>query len=115
HTLVLDVEEFQGGAKVAKALEQANIIANKNLLPWDSNPVRPSGIRLGSQEVTRIGMKEGDMDVVAELIHQVVAKGADPDVIRNEVIEFKKGFTKVHYCYFEGEEAYDYPSHDGDL
>ncbi len=114
HTLVVDVEEFRGGAKVAKALEAANIIVNKNLLPWDSNPVRPSGIRLGSQEVTRLGMKEKDMDSVAELIVRV-ARGEDPEKVKSDAVELKRSFTKVHYCFFEGEEAYDYPSHDGDL
>ncbi len=114
HTLVVDVEEFRGGAKVAKALESANIIVNKNLLPWDSDPVRPSGIRLGSQEVTRLGMKEKDMDSVAELIARV-AKGEDPSKVKDDATRLKSGFTKVHYCFFEGEEAYDYPSYDGDL
>jgi glycine hydroxymethyltransferase len=114
HTLVVDVEEFHGGAKVAKALEAANIIVNKNLLPWDSDPVRPSGVRLGSQEATRLGMKEKDMEYVAELLARVV-KGEDPGKVKADVVEFKKGFTKVHYCYFEGEEAYDYPSYDGPL
>ena len=112
--LVVDVEEFRGGAKVAKALESANIIVNKNLLPWDSDPVRPSGIRLGSQEVTRLGMKEKDMDSVAELIARV-AKGEDPSRVKDDATRLKSGFTKVHYCFFEGEEAYDYPSYDGDL
>ncbi len=114
HTIVVDVEEFQGGAKVAKALESANIIVNKNLLPWDSNPVRPSGVRMGSQEVTRLGMKEKDMDSVAELIVRV-AKGEAPEKVKAEVAALKRSFTKVHYCFFEGEEAYDYPSYDGDL
>ncbi|MDQ1371093.1 MAG: glycine hydroxymethyltransferase [Candidatus Thermoplasmatota archaeon] len=114
HTIVVDVEEFQGGAKVAKALESANIIVNKNLLPWDSNPVRPSGVRMGSQEVTRLGMKEKDMDSVAELIVRV-AKGEAPEKVKAEAAALKSSFTKVHYCFFEGEEAYDYPSYDGDL
>lgn len=114
HTLVVDVEEYRGGARVAKALESANIIVNKNLLPWDSDPVRPSGIRLGSQEVTRLGMKEKDMDLVAELVSKVT-KGEDPQAVRSEVTDMKQSFTKVRYCFFEGEEAYDYPSYDGDL
>lgn len=114
HTLVVDVEEFRGGARVAKALESANIIVNKNLLPWDSDPVRPSGIRLGAQEVTRLGMKEKDMDSVAELITRV-SKGEDPEKVKDEVVALKRSFTRVHYCFFEGEEAYDYPSYDGDL
>jgi glycine hydroxymethyltransferase len=115
HTIVVDVEEFHGGAKVAKDLETANIILNKNLLPWDSNPVKPCGIRIGSQELTRLGMKEKDMADVAELIARVVVKGESPEKVKASVVELKRQFTKVHYCFFEGEEAYDYPSYDGAL
>jgi glycine hydroxymethyltransferase len=115
HTIVVDVEEFQGGAKVAKNLEAANIILNKNLLPWDSDPVRPCGIRIGSQELTRLGMKEKEMAEVAELIARVVVKGQAPEKVKPDVIDLKRQFTKVHYCFFEGEEAYDYPAYDGDL
>ncbi len=115
HTIVVDVEQFQGGAKVAKSLEAANIILNKNLLPWDSDPVRPCGIRIGSQELTRLGMKEKDMAEVAELIARVVVKGQEPERVKPDVVDLKRQFTKVHYCFFEGEEAYDYPAFDGDL
>lgn len=115
HTIVVDVEQFQGGAKVAKGLEAANIILNKNLLPWDSDPVRPSGIRIGSQELTRLGMKEKEMAEVAELVARVVVKGQAPEKVKPDVIDLKRQFTKVHYCFFEGEEAYDYPAYDGDL
>lgn len=115
HTLVVDVEEFHGGAKVAKDLEDANVILNKNLLPWDSNPVKPHGIRIGSQEITRLGMKEKDMDEIAELIARVVVKGEPPARVKPDVESFKRQFTKVHYCFFEGEEAYDYSAYDGDI
>jgi glycine hydroxymethyltransferase len=115
HMIVVDVEQFQGGAKVAKDLEAANIILNKNLLPWDSDPVRPCGIRIGSQELTRLGMKEKEMAEVAELVARVVVKGQAPEKVKPDVIDLKRQFTKVHYCFFEGEEAYDYPAFDGDL
>lgn len=115
HTIVVDVEQFQGGAKVAKNLEAANIILNKNLLPWDSDPIRPCGIRIGSQELARLGMKEKDMAEVAELVARVVVKGEAPEKVKPDVVDFKRQFTKVHYCFFEGEEAYDYPAYDGDL
>jgi glycine hydroxymethyltransferase len=115
HTIVMDVEQFQGGAKVAKNLEAANIILNKNLLPWDSDPIRPCGIRIGSQELTRLGMKEKEMAEVAELVARVVVKGQAPEKVKPDVIDLKRQFTKVHYCFFEGEEAYDYPAYDGDL
>ncbi len=115
HTIVVDVEQFHGGAKVAKDLEAANIILNKNLLPWDTDPVRPCGIRIGSQELARLGMKEKQMTEVAELVARVVVKGESPEKVKPDVVNFKRQFTKVHYCYFEGEEAYDYPAYDGDL
>lgn len=115
HTIVVDVEQFQGGAKVAKNLEAANIILNKNLLPWDSDPIRPCGIRIGSQELARLGMKEKDMAEVAELVARVVVKGEAPEKVKPDVVDFKRQFTKVHYCFFEGEEAYDYPAYDGGL
>lgn len=115
HTIVVDVEEFHGGAKVAKDLESANVILNKNLLPWDSNPVKPSGIRIGSQEVTRVGMKENEMEHIADIISRVVVKGESPESVKMDVVELKRQFTKVHYCFFDGEEAYDYPAYDGDL
>ncbi|MGQ9587060.1 MAG: serine hydroxymethyltransferase [Thermoplasmata archaeon] len=115
HTIVVDVEEFHGGAKIAKDLEAANIIVNKNLLPWDSDPIRPCGIRIGSQELARLGMKEKDMAEVAELIARVVVKGEAPERVKPDVVTFKRQFTKVHYCFFEGEEAYDYTAYDGDI
>jgi len=96
-------------------LESANIILNKNLLPWDSDPVRPCGIRIGSQELTRIGMKEKEMAEIAELITRVVVKGESSEKVKASVKELKKQFTKVHYCFYEGEEAYDYAVYDGDL
>jgi len=115
HTIVVDVQEHGGGKKVALDLEKANIILNKNMLPWDSDPVRPSGIRIGVQELTRLGMKEAQMVDVAELIHRVAVKQEDPLKVKEDVVAFKHGYTKVHYCFFEGEEAYDYPTYDGDL
>ena len=115
HTVVLDVEEHHGGAKIAGALEEANIIVNKNLLPWDTDPVHPSGIRIGTQEVTRLGMREKEMSEIAGLITAIIIDRRKPSEILPSVKEFKKEFTKVHYCFFEGEEAYDYPRLEGQL
>ena len=94
--------------EIANALEQANIMANKNLLPGDESPVRPSGIRLGSQELTRVGMRESEMKEVASLIWKVVSKKVKIERVKSEVKEFKRGFTKIRYCLAEGKEAYRY-------
>ena len=84
------------------------MIANKNMLPWDTSPVHPSGIRLGAQEMTRTGMKEKEMDEVAEFIYRVVVKKEDTEKVKADVREFKKDFTTVQYCFGANSPAYDY-------
>jgi glycine hydroxymethyltransferase len=66
HTILVDVTSQGGGRAVEKKLEEANIIINRNLLPYDVKMGRhfqdPGGIRLGTQEVTRLGMKDSEME-----------------------------------------------------
>ncbi len=106
HQVLIDVREYGGGKKVVEDMERANLIASKQMLPWDDNPDNPSGIRLGTQEITRLGMKEGEMDQIGEFIKQVI-DGKDPKGVKKEVEELKAGFNTVQYC-FEPGEAYDY-------
>lgn len=108
HAIALDVSQFGGGKDCAQLLEDANIICNKNMIPSDTSSVRPSGLRLGSQEMTRIGMKESDMKHVAELIARVVKNKEDPRKVKEDVKDFKKGFSTIKYCFNEGEPAYAY-------
>ena len=44
--------------------------------------MNPGGLRLGTSEVTRLGMKESDMDVFAELMKKVVIDKLDPKKIK---------------------------------
>ncbi|RLG77568.1 MAG: serine hydroxymethyltransferase [Thermoprotei archaeon] len=101
HQVVVDIKNFGGGAKVAKLLEEANIIVNKNLLPYDPPDAikDPSGIRIGVQEMTRYGMKESEMDVIAEFFKKVLVDGKKPEEVRKEVIEFRKNYTEVKYTF----------------
>src|SRR4051795_6761125 len=79
HQVIADVREFGGGLEVAHHLAQANIITNKNLLPndtpqdWD----RPSGLRIGTTEVTRLGMGEAEMQAIADMIAGVLVEGRE--------------------------------------
>ena len=107
HAIAVDVAQFGGGKDVAQRLEDANIICNKNMLPWDESAVRPSGLRLGSQEMTRVGMKESDMKEVASFIARV-CKGEDPKKVREDVKAFKKDFVTVKYCFNDDQPAYGY-------
>ncbi len=103
HQILVDVRENGGGKWAASALEEANIILNKNILAWDdvNNPDDPSGLRIGTQELTRIGMKESEMKHVAELIKRVIIDTADTVSVREEVMEFRKDFQSIHYCFDE--------------
>ena len=112
HVVLVDVTEtpMKDGATVEENLEDANIIINRNLLPWDKKRGRdyktPGGIRLGSSELTRLGMKESEMDAVAEFLDRVVMKGEDVKKIATEVTEFRKDYQKVHYAFDTETPAY---------
>lgn len=106
HQVAMDVKKIYSAAKMAKDMEANNIILNKNLLPWDDRKRTddPSGIRLGTQEITRRGLKEAQMQEVAEFIKMVAMDGKN---VKDEVSEFMSQYTKVHYA-FEEDEAYKY-------
>ncbi len=110
HQIAVDVSEFGGGDLVAKKLEEVGIILNKNLLPWDDvkKADNPSGIRIGVQEVTRIGMKEEEMKVIAEFINMALKEKKSKEDLKREIAEFKSNFTTVKYT-FEDCPAYDFP------
>ena len=107
HAIAVDVSKFGGGKVISQLLEDANIICNKNMLPKDTSAVNPSGIRLGVQELTRVGMKESEMKEVASLIHRV-AKKEDPAKVKKDVKALKKNFANIQYCFNAGEPAYAY-------
>jgi len=106
HALAVDVEEFGGGALISQLMEDSNMIANMNMLPRDTKPKSPSGIRLGSQELTRLGMKESHMSEVADLIKRVAVDKEDTEKVKRDVIKLKSDFNTIHYCFHEGHPAY---------
>lgn len=101
HQVAVRVADYGGGYAVAERLAQANIIVNKNLMPDDTpeNWDHPSGIRLGTTEVTRLGMKEGEMEQIADFIHRVVVAGEPPEQVGKEVTALREGFQTVGYCF----------------
>jgi hypothetical protein len=69
-----------------------------NLLPSEplENVVNPAGIRLGVQEMTRMGMKEPEMEIIACLFKRCLLEGRH---VAAEVSEFRRGFQQVAYSY----------------
>ncbi|MBT4917816.1 serine hydroxymethyltransferase [Candidatus Peregrinibacteria bacterium] len=79
------------GKEAQQALDEVGITLNKNTVPGDPrSPMDPSGIRLGTPAVTTRGMKEAEMEKVADWIDRVIADHANPEnlaTIKEEVKE----------------------------
>lgn len=104
HQAIADVRQFGGGLEVAQQLARANIITNKNLIPSDqpSNWDRPGGLRMGTIEVTRLGMREGEMDQIADFIARILADHVAPEVLLDDVTAFRAPYQTLYYCVEEG-------------
>jgi glycine hydroxymethyltransferase len=110
HQIAVDVCNFGGGKKIAQDLEDSNIILNKNLLPYDdqSNRDNPSGLRIGFQDVTRRGLREGDIKHLCDLMLSVITGKRKPSEVKEEVLALKKEFNQVKYGFQNVEEAISY-------
>jgi glycine hydroxymethyltransferase len=104
HQVIANVRAFGGGLEVAQLLARANLVTNKNLIPsdtpqdWD----RPGGLRMGTIEVTRYGMREREMDTVADLMARVLIEKESPHTVAEEVIEFRQGYQTLFYNFDHG-------------
>ncbi|MBA7603511.1 Serine hydroxymethyltransferase [subsurface metagenome] len=112
HTIVVDITKYGDGGALEQRLEKANIVLNRNLLPWDIREGRhyknPGGIRLGTSEVTRLGMKEHEMEEIAEFIKRVIIDGEETERVAADVAKFRRDYQRVHYCFESAIEAYEY-------
>lgn len=99
HQVIARVKAFGGGLEVAHRLAKANLITNKNLVPGDqpADWDRPSGLRMGTIEVTRLGMNETDMETIAEFMARVLVKGEDVEKVGRDVTAFREPFQTVYY------------------
>lgn len=87
HQTLLNVREEEGH-QIRDKLEAADIIAD-------------AGVRLGTQEVTRRGMKGAEMKEIAELISEILIAGENPTNVKTTVHELTSNFQSVHYCFNE--------------
>jgi glycine hydroxymethyltransferase len=89
HLMLVDVFSKGITGKAAEAaLGKAAITVNKNAIPFDQNPpMVASGIRIGTPAVTTRGMREPEMDRIAEMIARVLASPEDERVLQMVKIE----------------------------
>jgi glycine hydroxymethyltransferase len=93
HQIAVNVAEHGGGLEVALRLEASDIIVNYNLLPHDTDARNPSGLRIGVQEMTRYGMREPEMQRLAELIAACI-KGT---AVQQDVNTLRGEFSELQY------------------
>jgi glycine hydroxymethyltransferase len=104
HQIIVDVKEFGGGLSVAHQLAEANLITNKNLIPgdkpedWD----HPSGLRIGTIEITRLGLMEDDMNTIAEFFKRVLVEGEDTKLVQRDVEAFRLPLQDFFYNFDNG-------------
>jgi len=98
HQIAVDVGKYGGGKMVANLLKENDIILNMNILPYEPlrNITNPDGIRVGVQEITRVGMKEEEMEHIAHLIHECIVHGKE---VRGEVNRFRNQYTDVLFSF----------------
>jgi glycine hydroxymethyltransferase len=83
------------GREAGEVLDGIHITVNKNLIPFDKkSPVLTSGIRLGTPAVTTRGMKENEMEKIAEIIASAIKNRGDKDKSGECVKEVKKLIKK---------------------
>jgi glycine hydroxymethyltransferase len=90
HLMLVDLRNFKlDGLAAEILLEKNNIIANRNSIPGDISPFKPSGIRIGTPAVTTRGMKEKEMRMIADLIFRCLF---DKENVKKEIKKICKKF-----------------------
>ena len=97
HLLLIDVTpKGVTGKQAEAALDKAGITVNKNMIPDDPrSPFDPSGIRLGTPALTTRGMKETEMETIANWINEAILNWQDEEKLKNiktQVKELTKKF-----------------------
>jgi len=102
HLFLLDLTDKKlSGKKAEKALEKAGITVNKNTVPFDQrSPFITSGVRIGTPALTTRGMKESEMNIIADLMCRVISDYKN-DAVLAEVREEARKLCETFPLYPE--------------
>ncbi|MCH2310451.1 MAG: serine hydroxymethyltransferase [SAR202 cluster bacterium] len=97
HLVLVDLTPMNlSGKQAEEALGKANIVINRNAIPFDKKPPREaSGMRLGTPSITSRGMIEEDCEAIGKFILKVLENPSNEKIIsdiQNEIIEFTNSF-----------------------
>jgi len=99
HQVILNVG-YGKGAKIARQLEENNIIVNYQATPVEEGFTASGALRMGVSEMTRFGMEEKDFKTLAGLIADLIQKGS---AVKNDIIKFRNNFIDMRFCFKEAE------------
>ena len=95
HLMLADVmSRGKTGMEIQELLDKANITANKNTIPFDTQSVKlTSGMRFGTPAVTSRGMKENEMVQIGDMIAKIIIEGEDAVAqVKDQAIELCRRF-----------------------
>lgn len=87
------------GGDAQKLLGEIGIVCNMNMIPFDTNkPMNPSGLRIGTPATTSRGMKEKEMEIVADIIAKALQEPKKAHDLKDEVAALSRRFRiPTHY------------------
>ena len=99
-------DEEVTGKEAEEALEDADIVVNKNSVPHDPKPPQvTSGIRIGTPALTTRGMEENELEEIGRMIGEVV-KNPEEEVLKDEVGERVSELLEEFPLYEDSEVRY---------
>jgi aminomethyltransferase len=102
HQVIVQVGYAQG-PRMARLLEENNIICNYQAAPQEEGFTASGALRLGVSEMTRFGMQSEDFEQLAQLMADLILHGK---TVRDEVVRLRHQFLQMKYCFcgneFEG-------------
>ncbi len=97
HQFAIEAAAWGGGQAAAKKLRKANILSCGIGLPIAAVAGDVNGLRLGTPEIVRFGMKPDDMTPLARLIARALKADTIPTALTREVADFRHQFKTLHF------------------
>lgn len=97
HQFVIQAHQWGGGQRAAKQLRLANLLACGIGIPAAAVDGDVNGLRIGTPELVRLGMKPADMGELASLIADALSPGCDSKAIAARVTQWRSQFSGVHF------------------
>lgn len=97
HQFAILAAPYGGGQKAAKRMGEAGLLACGIGLPIAPVDGDLNGLRIGTPEIVRLGMKVDHMDQLADFIARSLDSSVEPSEVKREVTEWRKQFSGVHY------------------